>query len=131
MSPRAACRLEQLGFGPVYDYVAGKADWLAAGQPTEGRPHPGRVLDALEGTPTCGPDEPIAEVARRTRAVGRTSCVVIGDDRIVFGRLHLDRLDTNTTSPADAVMEPGPTTIRADADLHDTLDRMRSRHVEE
>ena len=36
MSPRAAWRLEATGFGPVYDYVAGKADWLAADLPFEG-----------------------------------------------------------------------------------------------
>ncbi len=36
MSPRAAWRLEATGFGPVYDYAAGKADWLAADLPFEG-----------------------------------------------------------------------------------------------
>ncbi len=36
MSPRAAWRLESLGFGEVYDYAAGKLDWMAAGLPTEG-----------------------------------------------------------------------------------------------
>jgi hypothetical protein len=36
MSPRAACRLELLGFTQVHGYVAGKADWLATGLPTEG-----------------------------------------------------------------------------------------------
>ena len=36
MSPRAACRLQTLGFTNVYDYVLGKADWLAHGLPTEG-----------------------------------------------------------------------------------------------
>jgi rhodanese-related sulfurtransferase len=36
MSPRAAWRLEAAGFGPVYDYAAGKADWLAAGLPFQG-----------------------------------------------------------------------------------------------
>jgi hypothetical protein len=35
MSSRAACRLEQLGFTEVYDYHAGKADWLAHGLETE------------------------------------------------------------------------------------------------
>jgi hypothetical protein len=34
--PRAACRLELLGFTQVYDYVLGKADWLAHGLPTKG-----------------------------------------------------------------------------------------------
>ncbi len=36
MSPRAAWRLESLGFHDVYDYVDGKLDWMAAGLPTEG-----------------------------------------------------------------------------------------------
>jgi hypothetical protein len=36
MSPRAASRLETLGYGPVYDYVGGKADWGSAGLPLEG-----------------------------------------------------------------------------------------------
>ena len=36
MSPRAACRLELLDVAQVYDYVAGKADWLAHGLPTQG-----------------------------------------------------------------------------------------------
>ena len=36
MSPRAAWRLESFGFEQVYDYVAGKADWGAAGLPLEG-----------------------------------------------------------------------------------------------
>jgi hypothetical protein len=36
MSPRAAWRLEAAGFGPVYDYVDGKSDWLAADLPFEG-----------------------------------------------------------------------------------------------
>jgi 3-mercaptopyruvate sulfurtransferase SseA len=52
MSPRAAWRLEALGFAEVNDYVDGKLDWLAAGLPTEGsnaeRPGAGDVA-----APTC------------------------------------------------------------------------------
>jgi hypothetical protein len=36
MSPRAAARLESLGFKQVYDYAAGKTDWGSAGLPLEG-----------------------------------------------------------------------------------------------
>jgi hypothetical protein len=43
MSPRAACRLETLGFPEVYDYVAGKADWLAHGLDVEGAGAPSVV----------------------------------------------------------------------------------------
>lgn len=33
MSPRAAWRLEHLGFGQVYDYGAGQVDWMAVFPP--------------------------------------------------------------------------------------------------
>ena len=36
MSPRAAWRLESIGFTRAYDYVAGKADWGSFGLPLEG-----------------------------------------------------------------------------------------------
>jgi hypothetical protein len=36
MSPRAASRLESIGFEQVYDYLAGKADWGSFGLPLEG-----------------------------------------------------------------------------------------------
>jgi rhodanese-related sulfurtransferase len=43
MSPRAAWRLETLGFERVYHYVGGKADWLAHALPREGQdPRPVR-----------------------------------------------------------------------------------------
>ncbi len=36
MSPRAAWRLETLGFAQVFDYADDKLDWMAAGLSTEG-----------------------------------------------------------------------------------------------
>ena len=47
MSPRAACRLEAIGFEEVYDYTAGIADWKAAGLDLEGSEDQGlRIADA-------------------------------------------------------------------------------------
>jgi len=130
MSPRAACRLERLGFDPVYDYTAGKADWRAAGLPTEGTPLPTRVLTAADRTAvTCAPDEPVAAVVARSHQNGRTVCVVVDSAGVVCGRLRLARLDPRDDRRVEAVMEPGPTTIRADAPLDETLARMASRHV--
>jgi len=40
MSPRAAWRLESIGFTKVRDYVAGKADWGSFGLPLEGTKGP-------------------------------------------------------------------------------------------
>ncbi len=72
MSPRAAWRLESVGFRDVHDYVDGKLDWMAAGLPTEGsnalRPRAGEV--ARKDVPICGLQESIGEVRRRVREAG-------------------------------------------------------------
>jgi hypothetical protein len=75
MSPRAAWRLEQLGFAHVYDYTAGKVDWLAAGEPSEGEGHPAaRVLAALEtAVPVCRLGDE-AETAVAAAAAGGGRC---------------------------------------------------------
>jgi len=48
LSPRAAWRLESLGFKNVYDYTAGKLDWIGAGLPLDARAGgPAFVLDFI------------------------------------------------------------------------------------
>ena len=67
MSPRAACRLESLGFGQVFDYVPGKADWMAAGLAMEGPlaegPRAGDVMRT--DPPTCRPAAPLGDRLHR------------------------------------------------------------------
>ncbi len=128
MSPRAAWRLETLGFDAVYDYVGGKADWLAAGQPTESRTQRISVV-SLAGTevPTCQVNEPVSAVIARMTAARSDTAVVINDQRVVLGRLRNGHFDEDATSTIDAVMEEGPTTIRADADPRELFVRMQAR----
>ena len=45
MSQRAAWQLERLGFGEVYDFVAGKSYWIASARPTIGTTDQARVSD--------------------------------------------------------------------------------------
>ena len=129
MSPRAAWRLEALGYGEVYDYVAGKSDWIAAGFATEGTTAGrARITDVMDPHPaTCRPDEAVAEVAARVTPSGGGVCVVVNAEQVVRGRLRLDRADPHDTRLVEAVMEPGPATVRADADPAETLERMRRR----
>jgi CBS domain-containing protein len=131
MSPRAAWRLIQLGFEQVYDYSAGKIDWIAAGSPTEGPgPADPRVLTAIDANvPTCDLDEIVGPVRRRLDPETMT-CVVINDHRIVAGQLeHLDTVDPEDGRPVSEVMRPGPTTIRPSDNLDQVRGRMRARHV--
>lgn len=123
MSPRAAWRLERLGF-TVHDYAAGKVDWLAAGRPTvRAEPAPPRALDAADrDPPTCAPDTPVHELAKHP-------VLVVNDQQIVLGRVRATDHPGDVT--AEEVMEPGPTTVRAHEPLDGLLDRMRHRHVDE
>jgi len=65
MSPRAASRLESLGFEDVWDYTAGKAEWSAFGLPMAGR-QVAVVADAMRpDVPSCGLLEPVSVALER------------------------------------------------------------------
>ena len=132
MSPRAAWRLETLGFRQLFDYVASKADWFASGLPREGReasiPRAGNAAD--QDVPTCLPTEHVGQVRDRIGHSTADSCLVINPERVVLGRVRRKALDASAETPIDQVMEEGPTTIRPDTRLEDILERMNSRKVE-
>jgi rhodanese-related sulfurtransferase len=44
LAPQAVAKLSELGYTNAVDYAAGKADWVAAGLPTEGRSRAHREL---------------------------------------------------------------------------------------
>src|SRR5215470_5329219 len=98
MSPRAAWRLEAAGFGPVYDYVAGKADWLAADLPFEGTAQlAGRFT--RRGVATTGERTPAAEALRLLEAQGFGPIVVLNQAGVVMGAAYRDQLES---APGDA-----------------------------
>ncbi|HJQ90723.1 MAG TPA: CBS domain-containing protein [Acidimicrobiia bacterium] len=131
MSPRAACRLEALGFPRVYDYVDGIADWKAAGLPTEGTIQPEqRVADAARSdVPTCQPDDTIGDIRARVIEAGWDVCVVIDCDGIAIGRIRSTTLDAAPDQRVVDVMEPGPSTVRPDSLLEPLIKRMRHRNA--
>jgi CBS domain-containing protein len=133
MSPRAALRLERLGFAAVYDYAAGKVDWMAAGLPTvRADTAEGRALDIADrNPPTCPPELPVAGAAQLAADAGWTSVVVVDDRRIVLGRLSAAGLAAAGDAVAEEAMEPGPSTVRAHEPLEPLLERMRRRRVAE
>jgi Mg/Co/Ni transporter MgtE len=114
MSPRAAWRLESLGFTEVYDYAAGKLDWMAAGLRTEGTsaatPRAGDV--ARKDVPTCGLTERLGVVRDRVRGQGWNAVVVVNDERVVLGLLRSKELDADPDLLVEQAMRPGPSTFR-------------------
>jgi CBS domain-containing protein len=131
MSARAAWRLEALGFARVYRYAAGKADWLAAGLPTEGAGAQALRAGAVarSDVSTCLPGERVDQAVGRARWVGWDSCVVVNAQRVVVGRLRRGALDAVGEATVEQVMEQGPTTIRASEELAGLVQRMRNRNV--
>ena len=129
MSPRAACRLERLGFEQVNDYVVGIADWKGAGLLVEGTEDPGlTVADATRpDIPTAHLDETVGEVHDRTVAAEWDEALVLDCDGLVIGRLRGDAWTVDPTASVDEIMEPGPTTVRPDGSLHDLVRRMEER----
>jgi CBS domain-containing protein len=130
MSPRAAWRLERLGYGPVYDYAAGKADWMGAGLATvRADPSERRALDdADRDPPACAPDDLVHHAV--ARAQGAT-LVVVNEQRIVLGRLRVSTAPAVGETRVEQVMESGPMTVRAHEPLIPLLERMARRHVGE
>ncbi|BBG05850.1 MULTISPECIES: CBS domain-containing protein [Pseudonocardia] len=129
MSPRAACRLDTLGFSQVYDYMPGKVDWLARNLPVEGTdagaPLIGRHL--RDEVVTAAPDEPIADVRACVAASPHSFALVTTADRVLLGRLrgtHLDHADANAVTAE--VMEAGPSTLRP----HEPVDAVRAHLVD-
>ena len=131
MSPRAASRFESLGFAKVYDYLPGKMDWFAAGLPREGKSASSpRVVDALgTDTVTCKLDERLGDVATRIRTAGSDAAIVTSAESVVLGRIRGVALESDPSTPVETVMDPGPTTIRPNDDLNETIALLRSKSV--
>jgi hypothetical protein len=128
MSPRAAWRLEALGFAQVYDYVDGKVDCVGHGLPTEGEgPHyavAGEVVST--DVATCSLDESLSQVRKRVQDSDYNFCVVVNDARVVLGRVRKEALG-QAGGVASDVMEAGPTTVRPREPLASLVERMKKR----
>ena len=132
MSPRAAWRLESLGFRDVYDYVAGKLDWMAAGMPTEGTnaQHPRAGDVARKDVPTAQLDEQLGDVRERVRGAGWDAVVVVNSERVVLGLLRSKELDKDPNLRIEQAMRPGPSTFRPHVSIKKMAESMTQHKLE-
>ena len=131
MSPRAACRLETLGFEHVYDYVPGKSDWLARGLPSEGElaSQPTAGSCARDDVVTCRLDEPIGSVRPRVEDSPYGFALVESEGGTLLGRLRRSALDGDPHASAESTMEAGPSTVRCDTAAEALAERLRKRDL--
>jgi rhodanese-related sulfurtransferase len=131
LSPRAAARLESLGFERVYDYVAGKTDWGSAGLPLEGEEGSDTRAGAHVWTdvPTCRLDDRLQDVCKGLEESGSDTCFVVDERRVVLGRIGRRAIRNKEDVTAEEAMTPGPTTIRPSARLRNAVERMQRRNL--
>jgi CBS domain-containing protein len=131
MSPRAAWRLETIGFQRVYDYVAGKADWGSFGLPVEGAEGSETRVGAYLRTdvPNCHLSDRLREVCGRLDESGWDTCFVLSEGGVVLGRIGRRAIGGREEVTAEDAMTPGPSTIRPSARLRDIVERMRRQHL--
>jgi CBS domain-containing protein len=131
MSPRAAARLESIGFEQVYDYTAGKADWGSSGLPLEGdQPSNARAgAHVRTDVPNCRPQDRLQDVCERLDEAGWDTCFVLDEAGVVLGRIGRRAIRGREDVTAEEAMTLGPSTIRPSARLKDVLERMRRQNL--
>jgi rhodanese-related sulfurtransferase/CBS domain-containing protein len=132
LSPRAARRLETLGFTEVYDYATGLQDWKGAGLPIEGTSaqHP-RLADVVRrDVPTCSLGERAGDARTRSEAASWEACVVVSEDRVVLGLLRAAELQADPDLLVEQVMRPGPSTYRPFVSVAEMRQIMEDRDLE-
>ena len=130
MSPRAAWRLEALGFEQVLDYVSGKADWLASGQGREGRAaeevYAGDLVDP--DPPTCTLGDRIADLAATLEGTQYGFALIVNDERILLGRVRRSALSKDQpAATVEEVLDPGPSTVRFDTPAARLIERLTAK----
>ncbi|HUP68471.1 MAG TPA: CBS domain-containing protein [Acidimicrobiales bacterium] len=124
MSPRAAWRLESLGFGEVYDYVGSKMEWIGAGLPWEGsKTSQPKLADlATADVALCALDDTVGVVRA---ALGQDSvCLVVNEERIVLGLARAEALGPDDDRPVSEIMDEGPSTYRPHVPAAEMAERL-------
>jgi len=125
MAPRAAARLESLGFDKVYEYKAGKEDWLAAGLPSEGRSAAEPTIASVirRDVPRFGLEDRARSILDSLRAGGWEWAAIVNGAGILLGRVRAGDI-TDPDATASALMDEGPSTYRLNVRLDELLERM-------
>jgi rhodanese-related sulfurtransferase len=131
MSPRAACRLATLGFTEVYDYVAGKVDWIAHGLALEGEWDQAAAIGAFahRDAVTCRLQDRAGLVRGRIEASPYGFALVLSAHGVVLGRVRSSALTAGEDVPIEALMEPGPSTVRAHVQAAELAGRLTERDL--
>jgi Mg/Co/Ni transporter MgtE len=104
----------------VYDYVAGKADWLGMGMPSEGALADATIQSVAQKVSVCTLQETVAAVKSRVADDWNIS-VVIDKQRIVLGVLEFPITGESDRAIID-LMKPAPLTFRPSVLIEEAIE---------
>ncbi|HLZ94670.1 MAG TPA: CBS domain-containing protein [Candidatus Dormibacteraeota bacterium] len=134
MAPRAAARLETLGFDNVYEYEPGKEDWLAAGLPSEGRRASEPTLASVvrRDVPRFGLNDRVGPIRESLAAGGWEWAAIVNSSGVLLGRVRKRDIEDgeDPDAIAERLMDEGPSTYRLNVGLDELLQRMHDRHFD-
>jgi Mg/Co/Ni transporter MgtE len=117
-----------MGFPEVFDYKAGKVNWIAMGQPTVHRDTRERIEQvARKDAPTCALQDTLESV-RAKLPKDWNICVVLNSDRIVLGLIDFSR-ELERDKSIGEVMRPAPLTLRPGQPVADVCEHLKSKDV--
>lgn len=98
----------------MYEYVAGKLDWLVHQHPVEGAraEEPTVGQHAHDDAVTCTLRDEVGRIRELVERSPYPFALVKSADGILLGRLRASMLDCDPELRAEDVMEPGPSTVR-------------------
>jgi hypothetical protein len=96
----------------------------------EGRARERRAIDfSNQDAVTCGLRDAVGPLRSRVADSPYGFALVLGEDRVLLGRLRKAALTGNPGALAEEVMEPGPSTTRPDASLAKLLAKLQEREL--
>ncbi len=120
-----------MGFTNVYDFVPGKAAWLAMGWGREGtkaaKPNVGEL--ARTDVAVCRLGQTVAEARAARDESPYDFCLLTNEEGIFMGRLRGDALAGDASELVDKAMEGGSTTTRPSESTEALVGRMTKRGV--
>jgi CBS domain-containing protein len=112
--------------------VPGKVDWLARRLPTEGDEADQQRVGAVarDDVVTCALDTPVGEVRDSIEASPYGFALVVWSDGTLLGRVRSSQIaDAPADATAEEVMQPGPSTVRADLGVDELRKRLDDRDL--
>jgi CBS domain-containing protein len=120
-----------LGFSKVFDYMAGKIDWMAYGLPVEGASDIALIKDRLvREWPVCRLTDTTSAAKQRAQAHSAGFCLVVNDEGIVLGVVGREDWEIPESMPVEEIMDPGPTTLRPSLSVDNAMEFLEKHNLD-